>query len=346
MKKTVFYVALILTFCFLSVSAGALNVEDAFSFEEFVLEETILPYRIYVPEDYNEDNQYPLVVFLHGAGERGRDNDLQLKNAVQTLFDREDGLMMQSIVIAPQCPEGEQWVDTPWAEGNYSTDEIPESNELKAVVELVHSLTQKYSVDNSRIYAMGVSMGGFGTWDLIIRHNDIFAAAAPMCGGGDPSKAPLLIDTPIYTFHGTADNSVPFEGTEEMVNAIEDESGRKINFIVYEGEGHNIWEKASAEPDWVSWIFEQKLTDRYPEYDEPQDTTVTEPVENDTEPAETQSQPTTSKITDDESAPVSSEVDNGKESTTGFPTWIIVIIIAVIIAIGGALYASLAKRKK
>ncbi len=328
MKKISLTLTLIIFAIVFTIGAFALNVEEAFSFEEFSLDGAVIPYRLYVPEDYNEGNEYPLVVFLHGAGERGKDNDLQLKNAVQTLFDREDGLMAQSIVIAPQCPEGEQWVDTPWAEGNYSTDLIPESDELMTVMALISSLKEEYSIDPARIYAMGVSMGGFGTWDLIIRHNDVFAAAAPMCGGGDPEKAASLVETPIYTFHGTADASVPFEGTEEMVAAIEDEAGRLINFVVYEGEGHGIWEKAAAEDGWVEWLFSQKLTDRYPALEtEPEETTadteaLPETKADETTPAET-----------DEKENETNTVEPVEDKGGSFPIWIIPVVAVVIIAI-------------
>lgn len=324
MKKL--FLILIFTFItvILALNAGALDVNEAFSFEEFSFEGEIMPYRLYVPQDYSEENEYPLVVFLHGAGERGKDNDIQLKNAVQTLFDRADGLMAQSIVIAPQCPEGEQWVDTPWADGNYSVDAVPESNELQTVVALVSSIKESYSVDSARVYAMGVSMGGFGTWDLMIRHNDIFAAAAPMCGGSDPSKASLLVDTPIYTFHGTADSTVPFEGTEEMVGAIEYEGGRLINFVVYDGDGHGIWEKAAAEADWVEWLFSQKLTDRYsaPE---------TEPMETETEPVTEATEEITTEapaIKENEATPVSSE----EKENSSLPLWAVVVIAVVVLS--------------
>ncbi|MBQ8208237.1 MAG: prolyl oligopeptidase family serine peptidase [Clostridia bacterium] len=333
MKKTVFAIVIVLTLTISAISVSALSVEEAFDFKEFSHDGLILPYRLYVPEDYNAENEYPLVVFLHGAGERGRDNDLQLKNAVQTLFDREDGLMSNSIVIAPQCPENEQWVDTPWADGNYSTDEIPESNELAAVVALVDSMAKEYSIDKARIYAMGVSMGGFGTWDLITRHNDIFAAAAPICGGGDPSKAELLINTPIYTFHGTADNSVPYEGTAEMVEALEDIGSRLINFITYDGEGHGIWEMASAEADWLEWLYEQKLTDRYPEIDETEADTETEAPEITDTDAASDSVQSESAITT-EPSPESDKTDERESNENNFPIWIIAIIAAVIIALG------------
>ena len=346
MKKLIFVLSIIFAISMLTLSLGAVEVEEAFAFEEFISEDLILPYRLYVPEDYSAENEYPLVVFLHGAGERGKDNDLQLKNAMQTLFDRRDGLMLQSIVIAPQCPEGEQWVDTPWADGNYSTDKIPESNELEAVVALTKALCDEYSVDKARIYAMGVSMGGFGTWDLIIRHNDIFAGAAPMCGGGDPSKASSLVNTPIYTFHGTADASVPYDGTAEMVEAIEDESGRMINFITYDGEGHGIWEKASAEEDWLEWLYEQKLTDRYPDAFASESDTAVIPETNDTEAVsdtEGESAPESSKETTNENvADTEKAADDGNGS---FPTAIVIVIIVVIVIAVVALLVVI-KRKK
>ncbi len=328
MKKICLTLTLVIFAIVLTIGACALNVEEAFSFEEFVLDGSIMPYRLYVPEDYNEENEYPMVVFLHGAGERGKDNDLQLKNAVQTLFDRADGLMAGAIVIAPQCPEGEQWVDTPWEYGNYSTDLISESDELGTVMALISSLEEKYSIDTARIYAMGVSMGGFGTWDLIIRHNDVFAAAAPMCGGGDPLKAASLLETPIYTFHGTADAAVPFEGTEEMVTAIEDEGGRLINFVIYDGEGHSIWEKAAAEEGWVEWLFAQKLTDRYPAVetelkDTENETEATSETQftNETTPAETDAIPNETNAAEPE-----------EKENSSFPIWIIAVIAVVVLS--------------
>lgn len=345
MKKLILALTFILTFILAAFSISSVYVEEAFDFKEFEYEDLILPYRIYVPEDYSADNDYPLVVFLHGAGERGVNNDLQLNNAMQTLFDRRDGLMLQSIVIAPQCPENEQWVDTPWADGNYSTDEVPESDELAAVVALTKALCGEYSIDTARIYAMGISMGGFGAWDLIIRHNDLFAGAAPMCGGGDPSKAALLVDTPIYTFHGTNDASVPFAGTEEMVSAIEDEGGRLINFIVYDGEGHGIWENAADEEDWCEWLFEHKLTDRYPELaEETADTSAsieeTESTDTDTDEAAESEEITAEEEKNTDTASVSEK----KESS--FPVGVIVVFVAVIIAAAAVVVAISLKRKK
>lgn len=272
MKKALIAALFIITAILLCITSSAAGIDEIFDAETFTSEDTTLPYRIYVPSDYDESESYPLVLFLHGAGERGSDNESQLNKALPTLFEREDGLIKEAIVIVPQCPADNQWVDTPWENGNYSVDEIPESNELSAVVKLVESICDKYSIDKARVYVIGISMGGFGTWDLIIRHNDIFAAAMPVCGGADPSKAEELVNTPIFTFHGTADPSVPYDGTAEMVEAIEDLGGRLINFVTYDGEGHGIWDNACAEEGVIEWIFSQKLSDRYPEMFAPEET--------------------------------------------------------------------------
>ncbi len=216
-----------------------------------------IPYRIYVPSDYSEEYAYPVFLFLHGAGERGEDNELQLKNVLQILFDDPESPIYQSIVIVPQCPAETQWVNTPWAEGSYSVDEVPESQNLKNVLTVLESICNEYSVNRDRIYAMGISMGGFGTWDLLMRHGDLFAAAIPVCGGADPSKAAQLVDMPIATFHGDADGAVPVAGTREIVQAIRDAGGTKISYEEIAGATHNVWDYAASKKELIRWLFEQ-----------------------------------------------------------------------------------------
>ena len=348
MKKISFLLlSIIFAIVWLAVSLSALDINEAFSAETYTNGDTVLPYRIFVPENYDPAQKYPLILFLHGAGERGNDNSAQLKNAVQVLFDREDGLAETAIVIAPQCPEGEQWVDTPWADGNYSVDEIPESDELSAVCALVFDIAKKYSVDSNRIYAMGISMGGFGTWDLIMRHNDTFAAAVPICGGADPSKAELLVSTPIYTFHGTADTSVPYEGTEEMVNAIEDAGGRNIFFVPYQGAGHGIWNDACSEDGLLEWLFAQNLTDRYPDKaDNKGEETVsgTETEESASESHDTSADPS-SAIESTLISDTESQTQAASEKTDS-NTLVIVIVIFVCAVIAVALTAIIITKKK
>lgn len=218
-----------------------------------------MPYRLYVPADYDaEKYTYPVLLFLHGAGERGDDNTLQLKNAMQLLFDDVESPIYECIVIAPQCAEGNQWVDTPWADGNYLMSLLDESKSNECALELLASVEKDYSVNAARRYVMGLSMGGFGTWDMLMRHSEMFAAGIPICGGADPDCAFEVVDTPIYTFHGTEDTTVPFAGTRDMVQAIRDEGGELVNFVAAEGYGHLVWDYAVQYDGLTSWLFSQK----------------------------------------------------------------------------------------
>lgn len=225
---------------------------------------TVLPYRIYVPSNYNSDSGNPVVTILHGAGERGTDNSSQLKNMVAALFNQPNSPYLNSIIIAPQCPrynsDGSEarWVDWNWENGNYSVSEIPESNELKAVYELVSGLRDEMVTDISRYYIMGLSMGGFGTWDMIMRHGDIFAAAIPICGGGDPTQAEVLVDIHIYTVHGTADPTVPHSGTKAMYDAIIAEDGKRIVFDSLQGYNHFVWDYVGKSTEITTWLFAKR----------------------------------------------------------------------------------------
>lgn len=226
---------------------------------------TTLPYRLYLPSNYDKSVDYPVVLFLHGAGERGYDNYSHMNNMVPNMFNQENSTLIENaIVICPQCPQyPNQWVDTPWVDGSYSIESVPESNELKAVVELLESVKAKYSTDEDRYYAMGISMGGFGTWDLIMRHPDLFAAAVPVCGGADPSQANNLKYMPIYTAHASNDNIVPFSGTMEMVEALKNAGSKSVIFKQHadntlESGGHLIWGEIGNRPDMLKWLFDQK----------------------------------------------------------------------------------------
>lgn len=221
-----------------------------------------LPYRLYVPSNYDPSKTYPVVLILHGAGERGNDNTAQLVHVVKYLFDQENSPVHDAIVVMPQCPGGNQWVDTPWADGNYSLDKVKQSNESKAVVELLDQIAQTYSTDTDRYYAMGISMGGFGTWDLIMRYPEKFAAAVPICGGADVTMAETLKNHPIYTAHGSADNIVPPSGTQAMVKALQDAGSTAIVYKEVKGAGHDVWTDVSKDPAVMEWMFSHKLSDR------------------------------------------------------------------------------------
>lgn len=217
-----------------------------------------IPYRLVLPDDYDEKYRFPLVVFFHGAGERGHENERQLDNCVQQIADN----MPKAIILVPQCSHNKQWVDTPWSDGSYSTEEVPESDKMIAAMALVEQIMQEYSVDRDCVYAAGISMGGYGVWDAMIRHNEVFAAGVAVCGAGDPSKAEILKDTPMFVYHGTADATVPVSGSEEMVAAIEAVGGTKVRYTALEGEGHGIWGFVFDQKDLYRELKKCKLTDR------------------------------------------------------------------------------------
>ena len=235
-----------------------------------------LNYCLYEPTNLNKSSdKVPLVLFLHGAGERGSDNQAQLKNAILKVVNKNNtsSNWMNSVIIAPQCPllgtnsmdiNDYKWVDTLWSKGNYVQENVPENERLNAVANLVNQYATYDYIDEDRVYVVGLSMGGFGTWDIISRYPNMFAAAVPICGGGPIDKINVLKDIPIYTFHGTADSSVPYSGTQEMYNAIIGAGGEKITFYTFSGKGHGIWNDAitfggsgTQYPALEDWLFSQ-----------------------------------------------------------------------------------------
>lgn len=258
MKKWLafFTVMIILCMPLSCLAAGDVYVDTIA--ETFTHEGTVLPYRLMLPENYDKNETYPLILFLHGAGERGTDNETQMKNVFQAIANRNK----DAILLAPQCDPENQWVDTPWAQGPYSVDEVPESNELQAVMALIKNVQDNYSVDADRIYATGLSMGAFGVWDLMVRHNDVFAAGIACCGGGDPSKGMELRDTPMYVFHGDADPTVPVTGSREMASAIMEASGEVIYYTEYPGFQHGIWDVAFETVGLFDALKQHRLSDR------------------------------------------------------------------------------------
>lgn len=233
-----------------------------------------LPYRLYIPKDYDKEKSYPVMLFLHGAGERGDNNESQLVNALPILAKTSPDLLAEMIIVAPQCPANEQWVAASWSNGNYSTQKYAESKALKTAMKILDQTIADYSCDTDRLYVMGLSMGGYGTWDVLARHGERFAAGIPLCGGGDPSQAEKLKEIPIWTYHGDADTTVKFEGTQGMVEAIRAAGGEKIIFTPVAGAGHNIWNTASGNKELLPWLLSNKLSDRLPDEpavpDEPQ----------------------------------------------------------------------------
>ena len=238
------------------------TVSDVFEKKEFRKDGYVLRYRIYIPKNYDCGEVYPLVLFLHGAGERGSDNELQLATGIQSLFNDPKSPIYDSIVVAPQCPADHKWVNCDWGVGSYSIKETPESAELENVRSLIGELVEYYNVDRDRVYITGLSMGGYGTWDLLSRYGALFAAGMPICGGGDPSYADKLKRIPIRTFHGSEDCVVPVSSTRGMFAAIKKAGGEKISYTEFDGADHGVWDRVYENTDNITWMFSQTLEER------------------------------------------------------------------------------------
>ncbi len=216
-----------------------------------------VPYRIHYPEHRDENGKCPAVLFLHGAGERGTDNRIQLRIGLDVAMKDGDSPLHNALIIAPQVDlEGEEkWVYTDWTLGNYKMDELEESVWIKSAVALLKEKATELNVDTDRIYVMGISMGGFGSWYVMSKYPNLFAAGFPCCGAGDPSKADILKNIPIFTFHGEVDDVVPVSGTREMVAAIKTAGGDKIFYKEYPGVDHWSWDAAYGEKEIIAQMF-------------------------------------------------------------------------------------------
>lgn len=215
-----------------------------------------LNYRILTP-DYDTLRVYPLVLFLHGSGERGNDNISQLKWGVQQFATDHMMAAHPAIVVAPQCPDNESWSNFRINREKAEIRLKPEpSKPMRLVKELLDTLIKKMPVDVNRIYITGLSMGGYGTYDAIERWPDFFAAAMPVAGGGDPTLAGKIAHIPIWDFHGAEDPLVNPEYSRKMMQALI-KAGAHPGFTEYPGIGHFSWIQAYSNPLTIDWLFRQ-----------------------------------------------------------------------------------------
>jgi predicted peptidase len=247
----------ILTMTTLAMSA-AVNAAEPEA-HVFKADGKTLPYRLMKPADTKAGEKYPLVIFLHGAGERGTDNKKQLvwfwNEKKASPMTRPEVAAAKAFVVVPQCPEGKQFVDVPWAKGSYKSPPISEP--LKLTLDLVDSLLKELPIDADRVYVIGMSMGGYGAFDAVQRRPELFAACVPICGAGDPSKAKDIAHVPVWAFHGDADGAVPVRGSREMIDALK-KAGADPKYTEYPKVGHNSWSPAFEEKEFWNWIFAQR----------------------------------------------------------------------------------------
>jgi predicted peptidase len=216
----------------------------------------VLPYRLLKPDDFDPKQEYPLVLFLHGAGERGTDNERQLIHGIADLAKPEVRSRYPCFLVVPQCPPKQSWSDVNFRAKVHKQPEKP-SEPMRLTLELLEELRKEFPIDPRCLYITGLSMGGYGTWDVIARRPELFAAAVPVCGGGDESLADVIAKIPVWAFHGARDNVVPPERSWNMIAALKKAGGRP-GYTEYPDVGHDSWGPAYRDPQLVRWLFAQK----------------------------------------------------------------------------------------
>jgi predicted peptidase len=213
-----------------------------------------LPYRLLKPVNPDALERFPLIIFLHGAGERGNDNEAQIKHISDLVLDPKYRGKYPCYVLAPQCPKGEWWA----AQEKDGTMKKNPTKPTEKLIQLIEQILKQYPIDERRIYITGVSMGGYGTWELMARLPDKFAAAVPICGGGDEKSAEKIKHIPTWAFHGAKDNVVSPRQSRRMISALQKVGGTP-GYTEYPDVEHNSWVQAYKEPHLLPWLFKQEL---------------------------------------------------------------------------------------
>lgn len=246
---------------FIGIVAGYSHLaaqENSFSKEHYVKNDDTLNYRMMLPKDFSENKTYPLVFFFHGAGERGSDNEKQLTHGSKLFIETSE--TFPAIVIFPQCPREDYWAN---AKVDRSTKpisltfpkDLPPTKSMKLAMELLDETIAKNYVKKDQVYVGGLSMGGMGTFEILYRKPDVFAAAFAICGAGNPeSTEAYATKVPMWIFHGANDDVVDPQFSVDMVSGIL-KNGGKPNFTLFGKDNHNSWDSAFAEPELLPWLF-------------------------------------------------------------------------------------------
>jgi len=225
--------------CMAAGESGATGKQSEQTMQKQITKSVSLKYLLYLPKGYgeNKDQKWPLMLFLHGAGERGNDvNKVKVHGPAKLV---EQGKEFPFIIVSPQCPADSWWTD-----------------QLDALVALLDDVQAKYAVDTNRVYLTGLSMGGFGSWALGCRYPNRFAAIVPICGGGEWFLAERLKNVPVWAFHGAKDNVVPLRESQEMVDALK-RAGGNVQLTVYPEANHDSWTETYNNPKLYEWLLSQ-----------------------------------------------------------------------------------------
>lgn len=258
---------LLLVIYFLSLGSGEFLLQGKAAFEktEHVFGEgNRLPVSILYPEDFDKSKTYPLVLFLHGAGERGNDNEKQLVHGSKLFLDEQNRKNFPAVVVFPQCPAEGYWANVTRIRDeaglrvfDFKSGGKP-TQPMSGALSLLDSLVELPFINADQIYVAGLSMGGMGTFEMVSRRPQVFAGAIPICGGDNPASAKKYAKkVPMWIFHGAKDDVVLPKYSKQMADALQ-ALGGKVKYTLYPEANHNSWDPAFAEPELLSWLFSQK----------------------------------------------------------------------------------------
>lgn len=251
---------LILTICAaISHNLSAQSL-DEYQYKQYVKGTDTLPYRILYPLNFNPANKYPVLFFLHGSGERGSNNTLQLTHGGNLFLKENLRKNFPAIIIFPQCPKDSYWSNVKITSNqgkrtfNFQKDEEP-TKAMKLLLQLIKEVKSEKYVDDERLYAGGLSMGGMGTFELLRRKPRYFAAAFSICGGDNVANVKKYRKVPLWVFHGAKDDVVDPALSDLVVKELKRLGAKDVRQTIYPNANHNSWDPAFAEPELLPWLF-------------------------------------------------------------------------------------------
>lgn len=243
-----------------AIMCVAATAQERYEKCELIVGGDTLRYCALAPQQIEQDKSYPLVVFLHGAGERGEDNQAQLLHGSQQFLNPVNREKYPCYAIFPQCPSGKYgaYINRPLS---LVPSEMTIQEQPSAFVSQVHQLITKYlaeqHVDSRRVYVIGLSMGAMATYDMVIRYPELFAAAVPICGTVNPERITEAVKhTKWSIYHGDADTTVPLDGSREAYRKLR-AVGAEVKYTEFPGVAHGSWNPAFSQPDFMKWLFAQ-----------------------------------------------------------------------------------------
>jgi predicted peptidase len=230
----------------------------------FIQKNDTMPYRVLLPLNFDVHKKYPLILFLHGSGERGNDNEKQLIHGGDLFLKDSIRENYPAIVVFPQCAAKGSWANTTGHYDSVAKKMIREfrpdgkpTKDMALLLGLLKNLDHTYPLDKRKMYVGGLSMGGMGTFELVFRKPKTFAAAFAICGGASTATVKKMKKTAWWIFHGLKDNTVDPQLSKDMADALK-QAGAEVKLTLYPEDGHNSWDDAFKEPGLFEWVFSHR----------------------------------------------------------------------------------------